>query len=88
MKCTVFRSDTREYTYLYVAEDQAYEDLPEGLQKQFGQPEKVMELELGPQRTLAQEDVLTVIDNLQRQGYHLQMPPKEDPSGWLDLPEP
>jgi uncharacterized protein YcgL (UPF0745 family) len=33
---------------------------------------------LTPERKLAREDIATVLDNLERQGYHLQMPPAEE----------
>jgi uncharacterized protein YcgL (UPF0745 family) len=38
-----------------------------------------MELELHSDRTLAREDVTTVMANLQSQGFHLQMPPEIHP---------
>jgi uncharacterized protein YcgL (UPF0745 family) len=31
-----------------------------------------------PERTLAREDITVVLENLEKQGYHLQMPPAED----------
>ena len=86
MKCTIYRSSLRDYTYLYLREDFAFEDLPGPLRGVFGEPEEVMALELGPDRELAQEDIHQVLANLDSRGFHLQMPPKEDPSGWLDLP--
>jgi len=33
---------------------------------------------LTPERKLAREDIVTVLDNLEKQGYHLQMPPPEE----------
>ena len=86
MQCTVLRSSLRDYTYLYLRDDQKFEDLPNTLRGLFGAPEVVMELELDENRSLAQEDVRQVLTNLAGQGYHLQLPPREDPSGWLDLP--
>lgn len=86
--CAVYRSSGREFTYLYVHADQDYDELPTGLREQFGEAEKIMDLELSPSRQLAQEDVLIVMENLERNGYHLQLPPRDDPSGWLDLPDP
>jgi uncharacterized protein YcgL (UPF0745 family) len=46
-----------------------------------------MDLELTPQRTLAYEDIGLVMKNLAENGYHLQMPPQDDPTGLLELPE-
>ncbi|MNP82545.1 Protein YcgL [compost metagenome] len=33
---------------------------------------------LSPERKLAREDIAKVLENLESQGYHLQMPPAED----------
>jgi uncharacterized protein YcgL (UPF0745 family) len=74
MNCTVWRSDRKEMTYLYLGPDQSFEDLPDALKSVFGEPEFVLELELSPDRKLASEDVNQVISNLVEQGYHLQLP--------------
>ena len=86
MKCSVVRSSLLGYTYIYLQTDQDFDDLPTELKEAFGTPEFVMNLELTPERKLAYEDVTLVMRNLDEQGYHLQMPPKEDASGLLDLP--
>lgn len=85
MKCTVIKSLKRDYTYLYLRDDVALEDLPAELLQLLGETAPVMALDLVPGGTLAQENVESVIANLETEGYHLQLPPKEDPSGWLDL---
>lgn len=87
MKCSVFRSSLRDFTYLYLPSEAAYESVPVELQALFGTPVKVLDLELSSERPLAQEDVHVVMENLRRQGYHLQLPPQEDPDGWLELPK-
>jgi len=87
MKCSVVRSNLRDYTYIYLRDGFAFDELPDALKTLFGAPEFVMELRLTPERKLANEDVEQVMLNLSEQGYHLQLPPKEDESGWLDLPE-
>ena len=87
MKCTVFRSSLKDYTYIYLSEDSEFDDLPIALKKVFGEPETVMSLELTPDRKLAYEDVNRVIQNLAEQGYHLPMPPQEDATGLLQLPD-
>lgn len=61
------------------------EDIPAELLGMLGETAPVMTLDLSPDRPLAQENVVKVIANLESEGYHLQLPPKEDPSGWLDL---
>ena len=87
MKCTVFRSSVKELTYIYLAEGSAFDDVPIALRNVFGEPEFVMDLELGLERKLAHADVELVMQNLAEHGYHLQMPPRDDPTGLLELPE-
>jgi uncharacterized protein YcgL (UPF0745 family) len=87
MKCSVVRSSLKDYTYIYLQEGQDFEDLPTELKALFGTPELVMNLNLTPQRKLAYADVTEVRQSLSEQGYYLQMPPKEDETGLLDLPE-
>lgn len=86
MKCTVYRSANQEFTYIYLKDGLTFDDLPDDLRNIFGEPFVVMPLQLSPDRKLAYENVNTVMKNLDEQGYHLQMPPKEDASGVLDLP--
>lgn len=85
MKCAVFRSSLKDFTYIYLAERKTFDDLPVPLQKTFGEPEFVMDLELAPDRKLAYEDVDLVRRDLVEQGYHLQLPPTDDPTGLLEL---
>lgn len=87
MKCTVFRSSLKEFTYIYLAEGSKINDLPRSLATVFGEPVFVMNLELTPERKLAYEDIGQVMKNLAEQGFHLQMPPQDDPTGLLELPE-
>ncbi len=87
MKCSVFRSSLKDFTYIYLKTGHDYDDLPDSLRTVFGEPELVMDLELSPERKLANEDANQVMENLAEKGYHLQLPPQEDESGWLDLPE-
>ncbi len=44
----------------------------------FGKAKHSFDLVLTPERTLAREDITVVLENLDKQGYHLQMPPAED----------
>jgi hypothetical protein len=87
MKCTVYRSSKKDYTYIYLRDRFSFEELPATLQDVFGDYQAVMTLDLTPERKLTYEDVKLVIQNLAEQGYHLQLPPQHDATGWLDLPE-
>lgn len=87
MKCSVVRSSLKDYTYIYLRAGHDFEDLPKELMEAFGAPEFVMNLELTAQRKLAYADTGQVMKKLAEQGYYLQLPPKEDATGLLDLPE-
>jgi uncharacterized protein YcgL (UPF0745 family) len=87
MKCSVFRSALKDFTYIYLLQGQDFDDLPVTLKNVFGEPALVMDLELTAERKLAYEDVNQVMQNLSEHGYHLQMPPQEDVTGLLELPE-
>ncbi|MEE4175094.1 MAG: YcgL domain-containing protein [Xanthomonadales bacterium] len=84
--CTIWRSRTREYTYIYLREDVELADLPAPLQVVFAEAELAMELDLARRDALANADIATVREQLNDAGYYLQLPPEDDPSGWLDLP--
>ena len=75
MQVYVYRSTLRADTYLYLPEKGVFDGLPEGLIKLFGTPVFALEFELTPGRRLAQEDPAKVRENLEQQGFHLQMPP-------------
>lgn len=77
ISCDVYKSRRRALMYLYVTPESGLDRVPEALLRTFGEPEFVLNLELTPDRTLAKEDPQVVIDNLNAQGYHLQMPPIE-----------
>lgn len=85
MKCSVWKSPRREYTFIYLAPEARFEDLPSSLRNVFGEPEFVMYLELTPARKLAHADAGMVLEKLSEQGYHLQLPPDDDPTGLLEL---
>ena len=76
MHCKVFRSDRKAETYLYLADDLVFADLPEDLREHFGEPAFVMRLKLAKERKLARVDVARVIESLSEQGFYLQLPPK------------
>jgi uncharacterized protein YcgL (UPF0745 family) len=75
MNCSVFRSDRKDYTYLYLLPGMTFEEIPDALQNAFGKAEFVIDIELSPERKLASEDVIEVMQNLSDHGFHLQLPP-------------
>ena len=84
MNCIIYRSLKQDYTYLYLAEGKELEDLPGQLLGQFGEPEVVMELDLGKRHRLAQADIDVVKHQLAERGYYLQLPPEHDIDELLD----
>jgi uncharacterized protein YcgL (UPF0745 family) len=76
--CSIYRSPRKNEMYLYVLKSDALERVPVELLTAFGKPQHAFDLVLTPERTLAREDIHAVLANLEKQGYHLQMPPAED----------
>jgi len=76
--CSIYRSPRKNEMYLYVEKKDALKRVPETLLVAFGPPQHVFDLLLTPERQLAREDIQQVLENLEKQGYHLQMPPAED----------
>ena len=74
--CKVYRSDKKAETYLYLADDLEFDDLPAELREQFGEPAFVLSLELSVERKLARVDAEKVLASLAEQGYFLQLPPE------------
>ena len=76
MICYIFKSERKQGAYLYLAENKSLGDVPDELQTALGSCVKVMQLDLNKIKKLASQDIETVKENLNDQGYHLQMPPK------------
>jgi len=76
--CSIYRSPCKREMYLYVNRADALKRVPESLLVAFGPPQHAFDLVLTPERQLAREDIAKVLENLETQGYHLQMPPPED----------
>lgn len=79
VNCWIYKSSKKEEMYLYIKLQDCFDDVPEALLSRFGNPVFVMQLALTPGRKLARENIHTVLDNLQQQGFHLQMPPELKP---------
>lgn len=76
--CSIYKSPRKNEMYLYVDKREALERVPEGLLTVFGTPRHAFDLVLSPERKLAREDIHQVLENIEKQGYHLQMPPTEE----------
>jgi len=75
MMCVIYKSDRKSDHYLYVEKIDDFSRVPEALLDRLQPLEWVMELELTPDRKLAQADVQSVKNQLQQQGFYLQIPP-------------
>ncbi|MGM0594830.1 MAG: YcgL domain-containing protein [Pseudomonadota bacterium] len=73
--CYIYRSKKRVEMYLFLAEEDDFESVPEEVRNGLGQLEKAMELELTPESKLARSQPEEVIRNLKERGFHIQMPP-------------
>ncbi|MFA0929221.1 YcgL domain-containing protein [Pseudomonas syringae pv. tagetis] len=76
--CSIYRSPKRNEMYLYVLKSDVLKRVPPELLIAFGKPVYAFDLVLSPERALSREDINVVLENLDSQGYHLQMPPAED----------
>ena len=76
--CSIYKSPRKDGMYLYVLRADALKQVPENLLSAFGSPIHSFDMVLTPERALAREDILNVLENLDSQCYHMQMPPPEE----------
>ena len=73
MLCHIYRSNRKFDTYLYLVEKDDFSAVPADLLRIFGPPEFSFSFDLTQGRELAREDSGEVLENLENQGYHLQL---------------
>ncbi len=78
MKCRVYKGNKKPNTYLFVDYKDNCDTVPEPLLLLLGKLEKVIDFELAADRRLAQSDSRMVIEQIQKHGYYLQLPPGDD----------
>ena len=79
MLCAIYKSPRKDQTYLFVKTRDDFSSVPEPLMQTFGTPSLVTLTNLATKDKLAFADIATVKNNLNEQGYYLQLPPpKED----------
>ena len=71
----VYRSSVKPDMYIFVAADEELSRVPEKLMKRFGRPIEAMSIELDADVVLARSDAVTVLEQIQLEGFYLQMPP-------------
>jgi uncharacterized protein YcgL (UPF0745 family) len=73
MLCHIYRSNRKIDTYLYLIDKDDFSVVPADLLRIFGPPEFSFSFDLTQGRELAREDSVEVLENLESQGYHLQL---------------
>ena len=75
MLAHVYKSLKKADTYVFLAGRDDIARLPEPLRTHLGALQFVLEVDLTPQRRLAQADPVVVMENLAARGFHIQFPP-------------
>lgn len=78
MLCAIYRSTKKAQTYLFIKQRDNFTDVPEALMSIFGTPTLVTIVNLATKEKLALADLDTVKENLENQGYYLQLPPPQE----------
>lgn len=73
ISCYVYRGKRRNDSYLFVPTKDEFSSVPEALMRMLGGVQFVMELELWPERPMAQVSASEVMRQLQQQGFFLQL---------------
>ena len=76
MHCYVYKGDNRDDHYLYLNCDIAVAEVPEALLTMLGELSLVTEFELSVDRQLPQAEAHQVMQDIENQGFYLQMPPR------------
>lgn len=79
LHCCVYKSLRKQKTFLFVLKQNDFSKVPEPLLKALGEVEKLLELELTPERQMARGKASHIINDLLEKGFHLQLPPTEKP---------
>ncbi len=74
MLCFIYRCNLKPDMYIYLAEEDVFDNVPKKIFNSLGIVEFSMELEIKPETKLAREDTETVVSNLKEHGFHLQLP--------------
>lgn len=77
MKSYIYRCSLKPDMYIYLAEEDNFENVPGEIYNTLGIIEFSMELDITPETRLAREDTETVLNNLKQHGFHIQLPAKE-----------
>ena len=73
MLCFIYRCSLKPDMYIYLAEEDVFDNVPKEIFNSLGIVEFSMELEITPDTKLAREEIETVLKNLEEHGFHLQL---------------
>ena len=73
MLCYIYRCTLKPDMYIYLAEEDNFENMPKEIFNTLGIVEFSMELEIIADTKLAREDTSTVLNNLNKHGFHIQL---------------
>ena len=73
MQCYIYRCNLKPDMYIYLAEEDVFDNVPKEIFNSLGIVEFAMELEIKPDTKLARENTETVIGNLKEHGFHIQL---------------
>lgn len=78
MLCVIYKSPKKAQTYLFIKQRDKFDDVPEALMAMFGTPTLVTIINLDNKDKLALADINKVRENLNNQGFYLQLPPPQE----------
>ena len=73
MKTYIYRCSRKPDTYIYLAEEDVFSNVPHNIMKSLGIIEFALELDIRGDMKLAKEDPEMVLDNLKEHGFHIQL---------------
>ena len=73
MQCYIYRCSLKPDMYIYLAEEDVFDNVPKQIFNSLGIVEFSMELEINADTNLAREDTKTVLSNLDEHGFHIQL---------------
>ena len=73
MLCFIYRCSLKPDMYIYLAEEDVFDNVPKIIFNSLGIVEFSMELEIKADTRLARENTETVISNLKEHGFHIQL---------------
>ena len=83
MECHIYRSKYKKGMYVYLREKDNFDALPEDLRNQLGTLEFTFSMTLEDGKKLVRLDIKQVMQQLEKDGYFLQLPPPN--TNFLDL---